>query len=228
MTKNLPLVCGLLHNSMEANCYSFGEDYILANKLIEPRYDGASTVLNEEILWITGGKSKSLAGTRVFEQFQFYFEFYYTYLILGGTVQSTEIVRLDQPSSIPGPDLPMLFGRHCMTKINENLVIIIGGDYSYSQTVLVDVGRNFSMSSGPQLIHDRWNHACGTFIYNGKPIVIVAGGYDLSSTNLSTELWDPTSGHGWIEGRIQEIFNNHIFACIDYILELFILRPRFA
>ena len=66
MTKNLPLVCGLLHNSMEANCYSFGEDYILANKLIEPRYDGASTVLNDEVLWITGGKSKLIAGTRVF------------------------------------------------------------------------------------------------------------------------------------------------------------------
>ena len=128
------------------------------------------------------------------------------YSILGGTVQSTEIVHLDRPISIPGPDLPMLFGRHCMTKINENSVIIIGGDYSYSQTVLVDVGRNFSMSPGPPLLHDRWNHACGTFNYNGKTIVIVAGGYDLSGTNLSTELWDPISGYGWVEGKLQEIF----------------------
>ena len=123
---------------------------------------------------------------------------------------------------MPGPDLPMLFGRHCMTKIDENSVIIIGGDFSYSQTVLVDVGRNFSMSPGPPLIHHRWSHACGTFNYNGKPIVIVAGGYDLSSTNLSTELWDPISGYGWVEGRLQEIF-----ACINYIFKFFILRPRF-
>ena len=109
-----------------------------------------------------------------------------------------------------------------MTKIDENSVIIIGGDYSYTQTVLVDVGRNFSMSPGPPLIHHRWSHACGTFNYNGKPIVIVAGGYDLSSTNLSTELWDPISGYGLVEGRLHEIF-----ACINYIIKFFILRPRF-
>ena len=48
---------------MEAYCFSLGEDYILTNKMNQPRYDGASTVLNEKVLWITGGKSKLTAGT---------------------------------------------------------------------------------------------------------------------------------------------------------------------
>ena len=65
MTKNLPLICGSLQNSMEAYCFALGEDYFVDNKMLEPRYDGASTVLNDEVLWITGGKSKLIAGTRV-------------------------------------------------------------------------------------------------------------------------------------------------------------------
>ena len=66
MTNNLPLICGSLQNSMAGYCYALGEDYFVDNKMIEPRYDGASTVLNDEVLWITGGKSKLIAGTRVF------------------------------------------------------------------------------------------------------------------------------------------------------------------
>ena len=180
INNNLPVICGLPQNSIEPSCYSLGENFALT-KLIEPRYDGASVVLKNEILWITGGKSKSLAG---------------------GTVKTTEFVHLNQEMADPGPDLPMLFGRHCMTKINEDLVIIIGGDYSYSETVLVEVSRNFTMKSGPQMNFDRWNHACGSFTSNGITVVIVAGGYDLSSTNLSTELWylNPGEDWRWIEG----------------------------
>ena len=38
---------------------------------------------------------------------------------------STEFVRLDQPT-LPGPELPEAFAEHCMTKITEDLVVLIG------------------------------------------------------------------------------------------------------
>ena len=75
-----------------------------------------------------------------------------------------------------GPILPMEFDEHCITKIRENLVILIGGflqsAYDFSdKTLMYDFSENFdAIRNGPTLLHKRDLHACGTFEYNGKTI----------------------------------------------------------
>ena len=54
----------------------------------------------------------------------------------------------------------------------------------------------------------RYQHACGTFNYNSKKIVIVAGGYEgsLQPTLSTTEILDPRSlESGWVRGKIMII-----------------------
>ena len=51
----------------------------------------------------------------------------------------------------------------------------------------------------------RYEHACGTFLYNSKKIVIVAGGYEgsLQPTLGTTEILDPSALEtGWVRGKI--------------------------
>ena len=87
-----------------------------------------------------------------------------------------------------------------MAKINENMVVIIGGEYSETNVIIVDINNNFSMSYGPKIINERYMHTCGTFKNNGKTNVIVAGGYNGTNMVNMTEIWDPTTEFGWIEG----------------------------
>ena len=86
-----------------------------------------------------------------------------------------------------------------MVKINEGLVALIGGIWSLKATLLIDVLNDFSITEGPSLNHGRYVHSCGTFNYNDKTMVIVAGGSD-GSKYITTELWDPSSNSGWVKG----------------------------
>ena len=57
------------------------------------------------------------------------------------------------------------------------------------------------MVSGPKMKSERYSHACGTFMINQKPILVVAGGTDGQQGPLnSTEIWNPNSNEGWING----------------------------
>ena len=89
----------------------------------------SSAVLSHDTLWITVGHDDS------------------TFL------RTTEFIRTDG-SSVPGPDLPDEFGRHCVTRVNETHVMLIGGYNIDGATVLVDV-RDFSMVYGPAMSHHR-------------------------------------------------------------------------
>ena len=60
---------------------------------------GASAIINRDLLWITGG-----------------------YIYINGayvTTDTTEFIRLDQPT-IPGPNLPEKFTKHCIAKVRVN------------------------------------------------------------------------------------------------------------
>ena len=56
------------------------------------------------------------------------------------------------------------------------------------------------MSNGPQLVNGRDRFACGTFESGAKTMAIVAGGFD-GKSSVSTEIWDPMSENGWVEGK---------------------------
>ena len=76
LLENRPIICGGHSNlTYETKCYEIGTNEIIA-ELNQPRCCGASMILNEETLWISGGSTK-------------------------GTKQTTEFIRLDQPT-VPG------------------------------------------------------------------------------------------------------------------------------
>ena len=78
----LPLICGGMYRNYsnsdyyegQTDCYILGDDKIVA-QLLQPRSAGASVVLNNNVLWITGGLVKSMHYTK-----------------------TTEFVRLNQPT----------------------------------------------------------------------------------------------------------------------------------
>ena len=81
LLENRPIICGGHSNlTYETKCYEIGTNEIIA-ELNQPRCCGASVILNEETLWISGGSTK-------------------------GTKQTTEFIRLDQPT-VPGKYIPI-------------------------------------------------------------------------------------------------------------------------
>ena len=54
---------------------------------------------------------------------------------------------------------------------------------------------------GPSLFYRRYLHTCSTLKFKEKQFIVVIGGYSSGGHYvLSTEIWDPTSEDGWIEG----------------------------
>ena len=71
------------------------------------------------------------------------------------------------------------------------------------------------MSFGPEINQERTSHACGIIKYMGKNHAIITGGIDaMDEPVYSTEIWDPTSNSGWIEGK-------YIFAPVKFLLTKF-------
>ena len=145
---------------------------------MEPRFAGASIVIKNDLtLWVTGGRTGSQ----------------------GVFTETTEFVKLNE-ETIPGPNLTEKYMYHCITKINESMVVFIGGYYTEKSSLLVDIENDFEMESGPELINERFNHACGTIEWNETTLVIAIGGRSEISKN-SMEIWDPNSDIGWEEGE---------------------------
>ena len=76
----------------------------------------------------------------------------------------------------------------------------VGGYYTEKSALLVNIENDFEMDLGPELINERFNHGCGTIQWNDKTVVIAVGGRSEISKN-STEIWDPNSNNGWVEGK---------------------------
>ena len=59
----------------------------------------------------------------------------------------------------------------------------------------MNIENDFEMDLGPELINERFNHACGTFQWNDKTVVIAVGGRSEISKNY------PNSNNGLVEGK---------------------------
>ena len=186
LKNNQPIICGgqsTINLEYQDNCYTLGKNEVVS-KLFSPRCCSASVVINNNILWVTGGFVK-LPGS--------YSEI---------STNTTEFVLLDQTITMQGPELTgSHFSYHCMTKINEDLVLSIGGFTSQNRTLLIDVASDFTMKAGPNLNGGRYGHACGTFQLNKNNLVIVAGDDLYNDNEKSTEIWDPLSDMGWVKGN---------------------------
>ena len=95
-----------------------------------------------------------------------------------GYPTTSGFIRINNQSTF-GPQLPLNFGRHCSTKVNDNLVVLTGGVFdNRTQNLQVYTSDNFAMVSGPDLMTKRYGHACGSFVYHDKIHIIVAGGFE--------------------------------------------------
>ena len=173
--------------------FNFTKKNIFTNTILQNfRVASASVAISEHTLWVTGGLESGI------------YDKYY---------QSTEFINLCQPSR-PGPNLPKGHGEHCMVKIDDK-IILSGPADKYSNpyeenTLIIDLASNFSsMTYGPNMKNPRWLHSCGTFERNGKEVMIVAGG--LGSESASTEIWDPKSDEGWVQGNFLVFEKHQIF-----------------
>ena len=137
------------------------------------RWYSSSAIINQEILWITGG---------AFHQ------------------TSTELVDPTLPFALPGPELPLPFDGHCMTKINDSTIVLTGGIGNEGAMLMVDTTKDFEMTFGPKMKTHRWLHGCAIIEVQNEIHVIVAGGYDENGVTRSTELWNSKTSE-WIQGR---------------------------
>ena len=97
-----PLICGgqSTINSTDATdeCYIYNEEWTLLTNMIHKRYGAGGTAIDENTFWIIGGS---------------------------GQTQSSEYV-FSNGSVIEGPDFDVGFEWHCMVRLDNGRIMIIG------------------------------------------------------------------------------------------------------
>ena len=173
---NTPLICGgESFGQYIDECYSLnGETSKFVTKMSVKTSGAASIVLNETILWITGGYNGNVP------------------------LASSEYIRLS--GSSPGRYLPMTLERHVMIAINTTHSMLIGGYASdYLDLTFYFNHGNQQWIDGPRLIQARWRHAVG--IVNDQVtrtnLVIITGGWKGGSLDSTEILVDSQ----WLPGK---------------------------
>ena len=157
----LPVVCG---GNDDDQIHSIGKNqskYI--GQLTDVRRCGASVVLSNNTLWVTGGG----------------------YGQISKRVKTTELVTKEGKTS-KGPDLPLALSRHAIVALNSGVFIIIGGesdnDYYSSSTYFYEEKKGWR--PGPNLKKGRCEHTAGVLtdrVSTKQYIVAVGGCYARSS-----------------------------------------------
>ena len=150
------------------------------------RTDAASIVINDNILWVTGGSD------------------------YGGSLASTEYVTVI--GTMPGPDLPMTLGlhSHAMVAINRTCSMVIGG-YSLDYFVDPSLASAFFYDhnegewiNGPSLVQVRYRHAAGivTDEVTDEDLVAVTGGYVMGFEGPILDSTEILQDGEWVQGKI--------------------------
>jgi hypothetical protein len=175
---NTVMVCGGYDKiSYVDKCYSLtSQGKTLVTHMSLGKMDAASIVLNDNILWVTGG-------------YNYFYQIPTEYVTMTGTM--------------PGPDLPKGLSDHAMVAINSTCTMVAGGFDSggYSATTYFYDHSEGEWITGPSLIQARYDHAAGIVIdeVTDEQFVIVTGGYfQLDSTEILQD-------GNWIQGKINDI-----------------------
>ena len=161
-------------------------------QLTKRRSGAASVVLQDNQIWVTGGKNKPSNGWQK------------AYILT-----STEIIDMKTKESTTGPALPTKLAGHAMAKLNENKTLIIGGYGSqggeaYKKCWIYDQ-YSFEFTPGPEMIDARAWFGWGIFsssLHDGRQCLLVAGGKsgnDLSSGEIldftqTNATWNKSNG----------------------------------
>ena len=163
-------------------CYSLtSEKATLVTHMSVGRYHAASTVINDNTLWVTGGY---------------------------GSTASTEYVSVT--GTMLGPDLPMALEFHAMVAINSTCSMVIGGeqDYTSASTFFYDHNEG-EWINGPSLMQARAWHAAGivTDEVTDENYVAVTGGIGSGYLDSTEILQDGN----WVQGNINNATICYLF-----------------
>ena len=201
----IPIICGGRTSSGEVSaCYAHNrtlDAWELFVDLAVARKRPASVLLNSGALWVTGGYKQGHSPSSYLTSTELIFP--------NGTLKS-------------GPDLPEPKLGHCMTKMHDGRVMIVGTSYhNQEQTVRIFDPSTGMWTNGPNLLFKRLFAACATFkspLHGGRSVVIAAGG----SGQATAEIYDYTvAGKSWEQSKTfiffrimtkSMIFFNH-FSC---------------
>ena len=153
-----PILCGGRDSNRDRfdSCILFGQTKT-SIKLKEKRSGAASVMLNEETLWILGGR-------RTDESY----------------ITSTELISLDADFSVYGPSMPNELSNLCAVKYNESHIYLTGG-YNYdsggeTNKVWIFNKVTTAWTEGPLMINKRAWHGCTILHHEQGSWIVVSGG----------------------------------------------------
>ena len=148
-------------------------------------------VVNDSILWITGGVIHNITED----------EYLYTH--------STLFVEVYGPSGwsvYPGPDLPNTNWFHCMVNSDELMkAFSIGGmdeQYAALNGTQIFNSNDQTWEHGPSLMEPRADFGCGLLKDGNDHILIAVGGYNWFGISNTVEMYNIDSGGGWYVGPV--------------------------
>ena len=201
VVNGFPVICGGKKNVLNVivkECYIHertpDNKWRLLDKLKTERSDHASIELLGK-LWVTGGSNK-----------------------YGETLSSTEFVSTTGVV-VRGPDLPQKTVKHCMAKLMDGKVMILGGRW-YGRSVLIYDPEMGTFTDGPKMISERETAACTVFnslMHGGRSVVMIVGHLK------TTEILDYT-----IKNAIWEKSNYLHFTCILSYFTMYIISRQIA
>ena len=173
------MICGGITDEITSDvCYTLDKDKATnATKLSVKRAHSTSIILDSTHLWISGGIDEEA----------------------GLIHSSSELVNIE--STNPGPELPRQLFMHAMVSLEGNLTMVIGGANSISKTTTdSESGSNMTYiydhilknwTNGPTMNMARASHAAFivTDLDTNERLVIVAGGYQISTEILIESTW---------------------------------------
>jgi len=179
-TDNYIIVCGGYRTN--SACYTYADNQQGWTKLADmdtPRYGSASVSIDDGIL-VTGGYDDETHGTLKTSEIIF----------LNGTVKQ-------------GKPLPEPREGHCLVEYQGQIISTGGYDrngYSTSTVWSFNNHEEFTMTKKPSMIHRRTQHACGivhSSLHDGRPLLVIAGGYGGWGSDKSEYLDFSVSGSQW-------------------------------
>ena len=161
VVNDFPVICGGTNN--EANvkeCYIHeltpDNKWRLLGNLKTERSDHASIELQGK-LWVTGGKNR-----------------------YGETLSlsTTEFISTTGVALF-GPELPQKREKHCMVKLMDGKVMILGGKpNTIGRSVIIYDPKDETFTDGPNMLLKRDSAACTVFkslMHGGRPVVLIVG-----------------------------------------------------
>ena len=178
LIENNVLICGGYDGRYIDECYSLSnKKATFVTYMSVKRTDAASVVVNDDTLWITGGRDW-LGYSHIFA--------------------STEYITMTGTTS--GPDLPMPLKQHAILAINSSCSMVVGGGtgdtFDVTSTFYYD-HNNDVWTNGPSMNQARYEHAAGMIIdefTSENFVAVTGGGLHIDSTELLIN-------NEWIQGN---------------------------